>query len=72
MRTTIDIDRELLERARRALHARTYREAVKRALEDALVRSDLEKATAALEGSELSWDLDELLAYRRLERGHSR
>ncbi|MGH7589672.1 MAG: type II toxin-antitoxin system VapB family antitoxin [Gemmatimonadota bacterium] len=71
MRTTIDIDRKLLERAKRALNARTYREAVERALEDALARSDLERATAALEGSDLSWDLEELLSYRRLKRGDS-
>lgn len=71
MRTTIDIDRKLLDRAKRALRASTYREAVERALKDALLRSNLEAATTALEGSDLSWDPEELLAYRRLERGDS-
>lgn len=69
MRTTIEIDRELLERVKRGLGARTYRETVERALErvDRLV--EIGSAIDALEGSGLSWDLEDLLGYRRLDRG---
>lgn len=69
MRTTIEIDRRMLERAKRALDAKTYKQAVERALEQAIQQADLRQLVDELEGSDLTWDLDELLAYRRLGRG---
>lgn len=71
MRTTVDLDRELLDRAKEALDARTYREAIIRALNEAIARADLRVLLYSIEGSDLTWDLDELLAYRRADRGHA-
>lgn len=69
MRTTIDIDRDLLERAKAALDAPTYKATIEKALEDVVERGALHRAVDELKGSDLSWDLDELLAYRRLGHG---
>ncbi|MEX1256723.1 MAG: hypothetical protein WEG36_03790 [Gemmatimonadota bacterium] len=71
IRTTVDLDRELLERAKEALDAPTYREAITRALEEAVSRIELRRLLESVEGSDLAWDLDALLAHRRAERGHS-
>jgi Arc/MetJ family transcription regulator len=71
MRTTVDLDRSLLERAKEALGTSTYREAITRALEEAVSRADLRRLLDELEGSDATWDLDSLLAYRRLDRGHT-
>jgi Arc/MetJ family transcription regulator len=70
MRTTVDLDRSLLERAKMALGTTTYREAITRALEEAVSRADMRRLLDQLEGSDATWDLDALLSYRRLERGH--
>ena len=70
MRTTVDLDRSLLERAKKALGTATYREAITRALEEAVARADLRRLVDQLEGSDATWDLDALLSYRRLEHGH--
>ncbi len=70
MRTTVDLDRSLLERAKKALGTATYREAITRALEEAVSRADLRHLLDQLEGSDATWDLDALLSYRRLEHGH--
>ena len=69
MRTTVDLERGLLERAKEALGATTYREAITRALNDAVARADLRKLLDRIEGSDSTWSLDEALAYRRTERG---
>jgi Arc/MetJ family transcription regulator len=69
IRTTVDLDRELLERAKAALDAPTYRDAITRALEDAVSRADFRRLIASLEGSDSTWDVDELLSYRRAEHG---
>lgn len=70
MRTTVDLDRALLERAKKALGTATYREAITRALEEAVSRADLRQLLDELEGSDATWDLDALLSYRRLEHGN--
>jgi Arc/MetJ family transcription regulator len=70
MRTTVDLDRTLLERAKEALGTATYREAITRALEEAVSRADLRRLLDELEGSDATWDLDALLSYRRPEHGH--
>ncbi|HUG39539.1 MAG TPA: type II toxin-antitoxin system VapB family antitoxin [Longimicrobiales bacterium] len=69
MRTTVDLDRKLLERAKRALGTPTYREAITRALEEAIARADMRALLDRLAGSDATWDLDELFAYRRLGDG---
>lgn len=71
MRTTVDLDRSLLERAKEALGTSTYREAIIRALEEAVSRAGMRKLLDELEGSDATWDLDELLAYRRVADGHA-
>jgi putative antitoxin of VapBC-like toxin-antitoxin system len=71
MRTTFDIDRTLLERARAALGVATYREAVVRSLEEAIHRADVLKILDGIEASDLTWDLAELLTYRRQSSGHT-
>ncbi|MEX0893715.1 MAG: type II toxin-antitoxin system VapB family antitoxin [Gemmatimonadota bacterium] len=70
MRTTVDLDRDLLERAKDALGTSTYREAITLALEDAVARQDMRRLLDEVEGSNAVWDLDDMLAYRRVERGH--
>lgn len=70
MRTTLDLDGDLLERAKESLDAGTYRETITRAVEDAVARVDLRRLVERIEGSDLTWELDDLLAYRRTEAGH--
>jgi Arc/MetJ family transcription regulator len=66
MRTTLDLDRSLLERAKEALGARSFTEAIETALREAVARADARTAWDALSGSDLSWgSVDELLEYRR-------
>jgi Arc/MetJ family transcription regulator len=72
MRTTVDLDRRLLERAKAALGTSTYREAITRALEEAVSRADMRILLDDLEGSDMTWGLAELLAYRRVEGGDNR
>jgi Arc/MetJ family transcription regulator len=72
MRTTVDLDRELLERAKEALGTSTYREAIVLALEEAVSRAELRVLIDDLEASDVTWGLTELLAYRRVERGDGR
>ena len=71
MRTTVDLDRSLLDRAKEALGTATYREAITRALEEAVSRADLRHLLDQLEGSDATWELDALLSYRRFEHGHT-
>jgi Arc/MetJ family transcription regulator len=70
MRTTVDLDRALLERAKEALGTATFREAIIRALEEAVSRAEMVRLMDRLEGSDATWDLNALLSYRRLEHGH--
>lgn len=71
MRTTFDIDRALLDRARDAMGTRTYKEAIVRSLHAAIERAELIRLVDGLEGSDAVWELDRMLAYRSLERGHA-
>lgn len=66
MRTTLELDRKLLERAKAALGASSYTDAIQIALRDAVARTDARAGWEALIGSDLSWEsVDDLLAYRR-------
>jgi hypothetical protein len=66
MRTTLDLDRELLDKAKEALGASTYTEAIETSLKAAIARAESAGAWDALIGSELSWkSVDELLDFRR-------
>lgn len=69
MRTTLDIDRDLLERAKTALGASTYTEAIERSLSQAIERAELGALLDSLEGEDLVWSLDELRAYRHAAHG---
>jgi Arc/MetJ family transcription regulator len=69
IRTTVDLDRDLLNRAKEALDVPTYREAITRALKDAVARAELRSLLRDVERSDLTWEVDELLAYRGLRRG---
>jgi Arc/MetJ family transcription regulator len=69
IRTTVDLDRDLLDRAKEALDVSTYREAITRALTEAVARAELRGLLREVECSDLTWEVDELLAYRRLRRG---
>lgn len=71
MRTTLDIDRGLLERAKKALGAATYTEAIERSLDQAIARAELEELLETIRDTDLVWSLDELRAYRRKARGDS-
>ena len=66
LRTTLDLDRSLLERARQALRARSFTEAIESALREAVARAEGRQAWEALVGSEMSWgSIEELLDHRR-------
>jgi Arc/MetJ family transcription regulator len=66
MRTTLDLDRDLLDRAKKALGASSYTEAIETALKAAIGRSDAATAWESLAGAELSWSsVDDLLDHRR-------
>jgi hypothetical protein len=71
IRTTVDLDRQLLDRAKAALEVDTYREAITRALEEVVSRADFHRLVGSIEGSDVTWDVEELLSYRRVERGNS-
>ena len=66
MRTTLDLDRELLEKAKEKLGAKTYTDAIEAALRAVVSKSDALAAWDALAGSELSWpSLDEYFEFKR-------
>lgn len=72
MRTTLDLDRELLERAKKSLDARSFKEAIERALKEAVARAEAREGWDELMGSELSWEgVDELLEHRRRYGGRA-
>jgi|GEM_PF-2772730 len=69
MRTTLDIDRDLLERAKAALGAATYTEAIERSLSRAVEQAELDSLLESLKGEDLVWSLDEMRAYRHKAHG---
>jgi hypothetical protein len=72
MRTTLDLDRDLLEKAKEALGARSFTEAIERALKEALHRAEARRGWDELIGSGLSWErVDDLLRYRDRHGGRT-
>jgi Arc/MetJ family transcription regulator len=69
MRTTLDIDRALLERAKSALGASTYTEAIERSLSRAVEQAEVDALLDSLRGEDLVWSLDDLRAWRQASRG---
>lgn len=70
MRTTLDIDRDLLERAKTALGASTYTEAIERSLTRAIEQTEMDLFLDSLGREDLVWSLDDLRAYRGASHGH--
>lgn len=65
MKTTLDLDRELLEEAKDALGASSFTQAIETALKEAVARARHRAAWEDLIGADLSWEgVDELLEYR--------
>ncbi len=60
MRTTVEIDRELLAEAMRLLGARTKRETIQRALEEVVREGRRQLLRRKLGNTDLALDLDEL------------
>jgi hypothetical protein len=72
MRTTLDLDRELLEKAKESLGARSFTEAIETALREAVVRAEARRGWDDLTGSSLSWEsVDDLLRYRDRHGGRA-
>ncbi len=72
MRTTLDLDRELLERAKEALGAESFTQAIETALREAVARTEATAAWTGLMESDLSWSsVDELLEFRRRHGGRA-
>ena len=69
MRTTLDIDRDLLERAKTALGATTYTEAIERSLDQAIAGAETDRLLDDLRGQDLVWSVDELREFRHTGRG---
>ncbi len=69
MRTTLDIDRNLLERAKTALGASTYTEAIERSLSRAVEQAEVDALLNSLRGEDLVWSLDDLRAWRQVSHG---
>lgn len=65
MRTTLDLDRELLEEAKDVLGSASFTEAIETSLRQAVARARHRGAWEELLGADLSWEsVDELLEYR--------
>ena len=72
MRTTLDLDRELLERARKVLGTETFTEAIQIALREAVARAEARSGWEGLIGADLSWEsVEELLDFRRRRGGRA-
>jgi hypothetical protein len=70
MRTTLD--RALLERAKEALRAASFTEAIETALRQAVARVEATEGWESLIGAELSWkSVEELLDFRREHGGRA-
>jgi Arc/MetJ family transcription regulator len=66
LRTTLNLDRELLEEAKAALGAASFTEAIETALREVVARARARDGWAELMGSDLSWESPEdLVEYRR-------
>ena len=72
MKTTLDLDRKLLDRAKKVLGADSYTQAIEVALREAIARAETRTAWERVIGSELSWNnVEDLLAYRREHGGRA-
>lgn len=72
MRTTLELDRTLLERAKETLGARSFTEAIETALREAVARAEARGGWESLMRSGLSWEsVDDLLAFRRRYGGRA-
>jgi len=71
MRTTLDLDRALLDKAKAALGASTYTEAIERSLQQAIAGAEIEALLDAVQGQDLVWSVEELRAYRHTGRAES-
>jgi Arc/MetJ family transcription regulator len=72
MKTTLDLDRKLLARAKKVLGAESYTEAIETALRDVVARAEARTHWESLIGADLSWtSVEELLEYRRRYGGRS-
>jgi len=68
MRTTLDLDRDLLERAKSVLGAATFTAAIERSLSAAIERAELDAALDSLRGSDAVWGVEDSLGLRRIAR----
>lgn len=72
MRTTLDLDRQLLEKAKDVLGAASFTDAIEIALREVVGRAEARSAWEQLIGSDMSWDsVEDLLAYRRRYGGRT-
>ena len=72
MKTTLDLDRDLLKKAKRVLGAGSFTEAIETALRDAVARVEARRGREDLTGSDLSWEsVDDLLEFRRRHGGRA-
>lgn len=72
MRTTLDLDRHLLEKAKDVLGAASFTDAIEIALREVVGRAEARSAWEQLIGSDMSWDsVEDLLAYRRRYGGRT-
>ena len=72
MKTTLDLDRKLLDRAKKVLGVASYTQAIEVALREAIARAETRQAWDRLIGSELSWNnVEDLMSYRREHGGRA-
>lgn len=72
MRTTLDLDRDLLRKAKEALGADSFTSAIETALREAVARAEGVAAWKELMGSDLSWtSVDDLIDFRRRHGGRA-
>lgn len=72
MRTTLDLDRELLDKAKDVLGVESFTDAIETALREVIGRAEARSAWKELVGSDMSWDsVEDLLAYRRQYGGRT-
>ncbi|HUH11833.1 MAG TPA: type II toxin-antitoxin system VapB family antitoxin [Longimicrobiales bacterium] len=69
MRTTLNLDRDLLERAKASLGVATYTEAIELSLARAIAQAEVDRLLDSVSGSDLVWSVEELQEYRRTGRG---
>jgi len=72
VRTTLELDRKLLEEAKAVLGAETFTQAIETALKEVVARARAREGWSELLGSGLSWEsVDQLQEYRRRFGGRS-